>query len=146
MKFAEAEIVNGPVLQRARGIGRITAKQVGERTRLDTLFQEGCGKIRLPNTHSSSLEAVLINTSRGPLVNEEALVEALRQGWIGGAGLDVFDLEPLPLDHPLRRLDNVIATPHLGYVTRETYEGYFNGSVECIASWLDGAPVRILNG
>ena len=65
MNFAEAEIVNGPTLQRARGIGRIAAKQVGERTRLATLFQEGCGKIRLPNTHSSNLEAVLINTAGG---------------------------------------------------------------------------------
>lgn len=65
MKFAEAEIVNGPILQRARGIGRIAAKQVGDHTRLDTLFQDGCGKIRLPNTHSSSLEAVLINTAGG---------------------------------------------------------------------------------
>lgn len=65
MNFAEAEIVNGPTLQRARGIGRIAAKQVGDRTRLDTLFQEGCGKIRLPSTHSSNLEAVLINTAGG---------------------------------------------------------------------------------
>ena len=65
MKFSESEIVNDSILQRARGIGRIAAKQVGDRTRLDTLFQEGCGKIRLPNTHSSSLEAVLINTAGG---------------------------------------------------------------------------------
>lgn len=111
-----------------------------------TLNDETRGIIGASELRTMKPEAVLINTSRGPLVNEEALVEALRQGWIGGAGLDVFDVEPLPLDHPLRRLDNVIATPHLGYVTRETYEGYFNGSVECIASWLDGAPVRILNG
>ena len=65
MKFATSDFVNGPILQRAHGIGRIAAKQVGDRTRLDTLFQEGCGKIRLPNTHSSSLEAVLINTAGG---------------------------------------------------------------------------------
>lgn len=65
MKLATSEFVNGPILQRARGIGHIAAKQVGDRTRLDTLFQEGCGKIRLPNTHSSSLEAVLINTAGG---------------------------------------------------------------------------------
>lgn len=65
MKLATSDFVNGPVLQRARGIGRITAKQIEGRTRLDTLFQEGCGKIRLPNTHSGSLEAVLINTAGG---------------------------------------------------------------------------------
>ncbi len=89
-------------------------------------------------------DAVIINTSRGPLIDEAALVAALRDGTIGGAGLDVFDTEPLPADHPFRMLPNVVATPHLGYVNRETYEVYFGDAVENIQTWLAGAPVRVL--
>lgn len=89
--------------------------------------------------------ALLINTSRGPLVDERALVAALQGGRLGGAGLDVFDHEPLPPDHPFRTLANVVATPHLGYVTEENYRIYFNDAAEDIAAWLAGAPVRALN-
>jgi phosphoglycerate dehydrogenase-like enzyme len=87
--------------------------------------------------------AILINTSRGPLVDEAALIAALREKRIA-AGLDVFDREPLPSDHPLRGLDNVVATPHLGYVTEETYRIFYGGVIEDIAAWLAGNPVRIL--
>lgn len=89
--------------------------------------------------------AVLLNTSRGPLIDEAALIEALENRRISGAGLDVFDREPLPADHPFRRLPNVVATPHLGYVTEETYRVYFQDAVEDIAGWFDGKPVRIVN-
>lgn len=89
--------------------------------------------------------ALLINTSRGPLVDEKALIAALQNGRLGGAGLDVFDHEPLPPDHPFRTLANVVATPHLGYVTEENYHIYFNDAVEDIAAWRAGAPVRALN-
>ncbi len=89
--------------------------------------------------------AYLINTSRGPIVDEAALIAALQNGTIAGAGLDVFDEEPLPLDHPLRRTANTIITPHIGYVTAETYKVFFDETVENIQAFLKGAPVRVLN-
>jgi len=88
--------------------------------------------------------AYLINTSRGPIVEESALVSALADKRIAGAGLDVFDVEPLPLDHPLRKLDNVVITPHLGYVSAQNYRAYFSGMVDDIRAFLDGKPVRVL--
>jgi phosphoglycerate dehydrogenase-like enzyme len=87
--------------------------------------------------------AVLINTSRGPLVDEPALVAALKEKHIS-AGLDVFDREPLSEGHPLRGLGNVVVTPHLGYVTEETYRIYYGGVVEDILAWIAGNPVRII--
>jgi phosphoglycerate dehydrogenase-like enzyme len=86
----------------------------------------------------------LVNTSRGPIVEEPALVEALRAPSIAGAALDVFDQEPLPPDHPLLLLDNVVLTPHVGYVTRETYAIFFREAVEDVLAFLDGDPVRVL--
>ena len=89
--------------------------------------------------------AVLVNTARGPIVDEAALIDALRRRRIAGAALDVFDAEPLPPDHPFRSLDNIVATPHLGYVTENSYRAYFGGAVEDIRGWLDGKPVRVLS-
>lgn len=86
----------------------------------------------------------LINTSRGPIVDEAALVEALQARRIAGAGLDTFSVEPLPLDDPLRRLDNVVLTPHLGYVTAQNYRRFYEDMVADIAGWLNGEPVRRL--
>src|SRR3954468_15104012 len=88
--------------------------------------------------------AILVNTSRGPIVDEAALIEALRGRKIRAAGLDVYDEEPLPADHPLRRLDNVVLSPHLGYVTEGTYRAFYEDMVEDIAAWRAGAPVRVL--
>jgi phosphoglycerate dehydrogenase-like enzyme len=89
--------------------------------------------------------AYLINTSRGPIVDETALIAALRGGKIAGAGLDVFDVEPLPLDHPFRKMDNVVITPHLGYVSEQNYRRYFADAVEDIIGFLDGKPMRVLS-
>jgi phosphoglycerate dehydrogenase-like enzyme len=88
--------------------------------------------------------ALLVNTSRGPIVDEGALVTALQRRAIAGAALDVFDEEPLPPDHLLRRLDNTVVTPHLGYVTVENYEVFYRGAVEDIRAFLDGHPIRVL--
>lgn len=86
----------------------------------------------------------LINTARGPIVDEDALLEALRARRIAGAGLDTFALEPLPRDHPLRQLDNVVLTPHLGYVTEQNYRRFYGDMIEDIVAWLKGEPVRRL--
>ncbi|WP_067933365.1 D-2-hydroxyacid dehydrogenase family protein [Alicyclobacillus kakegawensis] len=89
--------------------------------------------------------AYLINTSRAPIVDQSALEEALRNQTIAGAGLDVFEVEPLPQDHPYRTLPNVLATPHLGYVSLDTYKTWYRQVVEDIDAFLSGAPVRQLN-
>jgi D-3-phosphoglycerate dehydrogenase len=88
--------------------------------------------------------AYLINTSRGPIVDEKALIAALSARQIAGAGLDVFDAEPLPLDHPFRKMDNVVITPHLGYVSEQNYRKYFPDIVEDIRAFLDGKPLRVI--
>ncbi|MBL8589488.1 MAG: D-2-hydroxyacid dehydrogenase family protein [Methylobacteriaceae bacterium] len=88
--------------------------------------------------------AVLVNTARGPIVDEAALIEALRSGRLAGAALDVFDREPLPSEHPLRSLPNVVATPHLGYVTEETYRAWYGQALHDVEAWLAGAPQRVL--
>ncbi len=89
--------------------------------------------------------AYLINTSRGPILVEDALVQALQAHTIAGAGLDVFDQEPLPPEHPLLLLANVVLTPHLGYVTQEGYQVFYGGTVEDIAAFLRGKPIRVIN-
>ncbi|MGA8113621.1 MAG: D-2-hydroxyacid dehydrogenase family protein [Actinocatenispora sp.] len=89
-------------------------------------------------------DAFLVNTSRGPIVERAALLRALTERWFAGAGLDVYDVEPLPADDLLRGMPNVLATPHLGYVTRATYAQFYGDAVDDIVGWLDGAPRRVL--
>lgn len=86
----------------------------------------------------------LVNAARGPIVDEAALLDVLQRRTIAGAGLDTFSIEPLPVDHPLRKLDNVVLTPHLGYVTESNYRKYYGDMVEDIAAWLGGTPVRVM--
>lgn len=88
--------------------------------------------------------AYIINTSRGPIIDEAALVTALQDKTIAGAGLDVFNTEPLPRDHILRKLQNVILTPHLGYVTQDGYKLFYGGTVDAIRAFLDGKPIRVI--
>ena len=86
----------------------------------------------------------LVNTSRGPIVDESALLAALSAGTIAGAALDVYDTEPLPADHPLRSAPRTLLTPHVGYVSRQSYAAMYGQAVEDVVAWLDGAPVRVL--
>ncbi|MBN8955996.1 MAG: D-2-hydroxyacid dehydrogenase family protein [Rhizobiales bacterium] len=88
--------------------------------------------------------AYLVNTSRGPIVKEADLIAALRAKTIAGAGIDVYDTEPLSKDHPLRTLPNVVLTPHLGYVTEQMYRIFYGDTVEDIRAFVDGAPVRVI--
>jgi len=89
--------------------------------------------------------ALLVNTSRGPIIDEPALVRAVTEGWIAGAGLDVFDEEPLPPEHPLRRAPRTVLTPHLGYVTEETYRVFYGDALEDVQAFLAGSPVRVID-
>ena len=120
--FRQADFVTVHVQLSDRSRGLIGAKEIG---------------VMKPSSY-------IINTSRGPIIEEVALLAALRDKRIAGAGLDVFDTEPLPLDHPYRKMDNVVITPHLGYVSVQNYRGYFKGIVEDIRAWLDGKPIRVI--
>ena len=109
--------------------------QLGERSR---------GLITADDIARMKSSAYLINTARAPIVDQAALLKALQAKAIAGAGLDVFEVEPLPLDHPFRKMDNVVITPHLGYVSEQNYRKYFPDIVEDIRAWLDGKPVRVI--
>lgn len=100
--------------------------------------------IAAPELALMKSSALLINTSRGPIVNESALIDALRRGLIAGTALDAFEHEPLPADHPFRTLPNVLATPHIGYVSGDMYRLFFSQTVENIATFLAGSPTRVI--
>lgn len=90
-------------------------------------------------------DAYLINTSRGPIVVEADLLDELRSGRIAGAGIDVFDDEPPAADHPFRAMDNVVVTPHLGYVTHETLTAFYTDTLDAVVAFANGAPIRVAN-
>jgi phosphoglycerate dehydrogenase-like enzyme len=121
--FAQADVVSIHLILSGRSRGLVTARELA-------LMKPG---------------AYLINTSRGPIVVEPDLIAALRDGVIAGAGLDVFDQEPPPPDHPLRAMANVTLTPHLGYATRETLAAFYADSLDAIEAFADGAPIRVSN-
>jgi phosphoglycerate dehydrogenase-like enzyme len=101
------------------------------------LSQRTRGLVGAAELRDMKRSARLINTSRGPIVDEPALIEVLRERRIAGVALDVFDIEPLPADHPFRSLDNVLATPHIGYVARDLYGTFYGDTVKNITRWLD---------
>ena len=121
--FARADVVSIHLVLSDRTRGLVTARELG---------------LMKPT-------AYLINTSRGPIVEEAALIEALGADRIAGAGIDVYWDEPPPADHPLRAMDNVTLTPHLGYVTRETLHAFYSDSIEAVAAFLGGAAIRVAN-
>ncbi len=108
------------------------------------LSNRTCGIVGARELELMKPTAYLINTSRGPIVEEAALLKALQNKRIGGAAIDVYSLEPLPKEHPIRKLDNVLLTPHLGYVTVESLTKMYQDAVENIEAFLDGKPIRVL--
>lgn len=121
--FAQADVLSIHLILSERTRGLVTARELG-------LMKPA---------------AYLINTSRGPIVDEAALIAALKEGRIAGAGLDVYDAEPPPPDHPFRSMGNVTLSPHLGYVTRETLHAFYGDTIEAVTAFLDGRPIRIAN-
>jgi phosphoglycerate dehydrogenase-like enzyme len=134
---------------RAAGVEPVARDELFERADVLTIHTVLSGRTRgLVGARELSLmkpTAYLVNTSRGPIVDEGALVAALRAGTIAGAALDVYDTEPLPPDHPLLTAPNTVLTPHIGYVTRSSYEVCFRDAVEDIAAFASGEPIRVLN-
>lgn len=103
------------------------------------------GLVGAPEIAAMKRSAVLVNTSRGPLVDQDALLSALTEGRIAGAGLDVYEEEPLPADHPMRSAPRAILTPHLGYVTADTFASFYREAAQDVRAYLDGSPVRVIN-
>lgn len=110
-----------------------------------TLSDRTRGLVGAPELRLMKPSALLVNTSRGPVVDEGALMGALREERIRGAAIDVYDIEPLPPEHPLRSLPNALLTGHIGYVTRELYETFYRDAVEDIAAFRSGSPVRVMS-
>ena len=131
------------------GIQRVDKETIFRDSDVVTIHQLLSDRTRgLVGTHEISLmkpTAYLINTARGPIIDEGAMIDALREKRIAGAGLDVYDKEPLPKDHPLRKLDNVILTGHTSNLSRDNWGICYGEAVENIQAWLQGKPIRVLN-
>ncbi|WP_407316113.1 D-2-hydroxyacid dehydrogenase family protein [Pseudomonas sp. nanlin1] len=130
------------------GVQRVSKQQLFERADVLSvhlvLSERSRGLVDAQALAWMKPSALLINTARGPIVDETALVAALRAGRLAGAGLDVFDEEPLPLAHPFRQLPNVLATPHIGYVSHNNYQLFYSQMIEDIQHWHAGTPLRVL--
>ncbi len=131
------------------GIQRVDKETIFRDSDVVTIHQLLSERTRnLVGTHELSLmkpTAFLINTARGPIINEAAMIDALKEKRIAGAGLDVYDKEPLPKDHPLRKLDNVILTGHTSNLSRDNLEICYGEAIENIQAWLQGKPIRVIN-
>jgi phosphoglycerate dehydrogenase-like enzyme len=132
----------------AHGAELVGKRELFERSDVVTvhlkLSDRTVGLIGAPELAALGPRGYLVNTSRGPIVDERALIDALRTGTIAGAGLDVFDVEPLPLDHPLRTMPNTVLTPHIGFVSEQSYARIYGDAVEDVLAWLAGSPLRVL--
>jgi phosphoglycerate dehydrogenase-like enzyme len=137
-----------PEQARERGAERVEKDELFRRSDVVSIHLVLSPRSRgLVGAHEFALmkpTALLINTSRGPIVDEAALLAALREKRIAGFGGDTYDVEPLPGDHPLRAEPRALLTPHLGYVTEETYRDFFGGMVQAIEAWLAGKPINVL--
>jgi phosphoglycerate dehydrogenase-like enzyme len=134
---------------RAAGVTRVSMEELFRESDIVTVHakfnRETRGLIGAKEIGSMKPGAFLVNTSRGPIVSETALVRALETGQLGGVGLDVFDEEPLPFEHPLRRFDNAILLPHRGYATVEVLQERFERAMSNVADFIDGKPLEFLN-
>ncbi|MBW8800293.1 MAG: D-2-hydroxyacid dehydrogenase family protein [Streptomyces sp.] len=130
------------------GVRAVTKEQLFTRSDVVSihlvLSERSRGLVGEAELSSMKPTALLVNTSRGPIVDQDALVDALRRRKIGAAALDVFDAEPLPEEHPLRTLENALVTPHIGYVTEGNYQVFYRDAVENIAAFVAGEPIRVL--
>jgi D-3-phosphoglycerate dehydrogenase len=137
-----------PEKARAQGAERVDKDELFKRSDVISIHSVLSPRTRgLVGARELSLmkpTALLINTSRGPIVDETAILAALRDKRIAGYGADTFDVEPLPADHPLRAEPRALLTPHLGYVTEETYRDFYGGMVAAIEAWLGGKPINLL--
>jgi phosphoglycerate dehydrogenase-like enzyme len=133
---------------REAGVGYATKEELFSTADIVTihvvLSQRSRGLVGRDDLARMKPSAYLVNTARGPIVDEAALLDVLQQKKIAGAGIDVFSVEPLPVDHPFRKLDNLVLTPHLGYVTEESFRSHYGQMVECIDAWFAGEPPRRL--
>jgi phosphoglycerate dehydrogenase-like enzyme len=131
------------------GVGKVTKDQLLSSADVLGVFlvfsERSRNTVRADDIAKMKRGAILVNVSRGPIVEEPALVNALRSGHLAGAGLDVFDQEPLPLDHPFRSLDNVVVTPHVGYVTEDLFRTAWRLMAEDVAAYLAGVPIRVVS-
>ena len=132
----------------AVGVTRVSKQQVFEQADVLSvhlvLSERSRGLVDAEALGWMKPHALLVNTARGPIVDEAALIKALQKQQLGGAALDVFEQEPLPAHHPFRTLDTVLATPHVGYVSQQNYQLFFSQMIEDIQAWATGAPIRLL--